>query len=185
MPCTVPKPRLTATTPPSTPVTTGSVATASALNEANAASSSTLITTAPAMARRCTSLSMRARLSTENTGAPLICSVSPLAACGAKASRAPAMAAAAPSMSAPVALMVAISNARGASRATHTPCAVLGERDGISDSAMRCVSPLGSRSSRGRMALPAGVPSSEVASAMASRRPSAVKRCASTAGLSW
>jgi hypothetical protein len=38
---------------------------------------------------------------------------------------------------------------------------------------MRCVSPVGSRSSSGLMALPAGVPSSDRASAMASRRPSA------------
>ena len=41
---------------------------------------------------------------------------------------------------------------------------------------MRCVSPVGSRSSSGLTALPAGVPSSDRVSSIASRRPAALKR---------
>jgi hypothetical protein len=141
------------------------------LSDAKATSSSTLhIITVPAMASQCTSRSMRARLSTENTGAPLICSTSALrAASGAKAWRTVDGGRLAVDVGAG-GLGWWPSAARAVpSRATHTPCSVRGERAGISDSAMRCVSPLGSRSSSGLTALPAGVPSSEVDSAIASR----------------
>ena len=49
---------------------------------------------------------------------------------------------------------------------------------------MRTVSPVGSRNRIGLSSEPAGVPSSETVSSIASRRPAALKRAASTAGLS-
>jgi hypothetical protein len=175
--------------PATTPVATGSSATPRARSDAKAASSSTLTTTVPALASQCTSRSMRARLSTLNTGAPLSCSTKPCACSGAR--RPGARWRWRPSGRRgrrrrrgwwPSAAHAACRRVRG--RATHTPSSLRGARAGISDSAMRCVSPLGSRGSSGLMASPAGVPSSDMASAMALRRPSGVKRSGVTAGLS-
>ncbi len=81
--------------------------------------------------------------------------------------------------------MVSSSKARGAVRATHTPSSLRGALAGISDSAMRCISPVGSRSSSGLTALPAGVPRSDSVSSIASRSPATLKRSGVTAGLSW
>jgi hypothetical protein len=67
-------------------------------------------------------------------------------------------------------------------RDAQTPSSLRGALLGIRPSAMRTVSPVGSRSSSGLMALPAGVPSSDSDSLMPPRRPSAVKRWASRRG---
>ena len=89
-----------------------------------------------------------------------------------------------PSMSAPSATVVATSTARGALRETQTPCSTFGARVGVRASAMRSVSPVGSRNKIGFSSVPAGVPSSATVDSIASRRPAAVKCAASTAGLS-
>ena len=189
MPWTAPKVRLTATMPATMPVATGSIAAASARSEAKASSSKLPITTLPTIASKRTSRSICARLCAANTPGPLASSrncgeagvadaagvagaVSALSA--PKALRARAIAVDCASRSAPAARVVASSSARGAVRATHTPCSLLGMLGAMSDSAMRCVSPVGSRASSGLSALPAGVPSSESVSSMASRRPAAV-----------
>ena len=171
--------------PTSTPVATGSIATPRAASEPKASSSSALISTVPAMASRRTSVSICARLSTLNSGAPLICSASPPAFSSANPWRTRVMAACCASRSAPGALLIATSSARWPWREDHTPSSLRGALPGISASAMRTVSPVGSRSRIGLMALPAGVPSSDKVSPIASRSPVALKRCASTAGLSW
>ena len=170
--------------PATSPVATGSSAAPRAATEPNAISSSVLISSVPAIASRRTSRSMRARLSTPNNGAPLICSARPLAAKGANAARTRSIASACASRSAPGARTVISSSARGCWRDTQTPCSLRGALAGISASAMRCVSPVGSRSSSGLTALPAGVPSSDSVSSIASRKPCGVKRSALTAGLS-
>ena len=94
-----------------------------------------------------------------------------------------------PSRSAPGALLMSTSKARctcgGPWRETHTPSSLRGALVATKASPMRTASPVGSRSSSGLMALPAGVPNNDRLSAMASRKPAAVKRCASTPGLSW
>ena len=79
-------------------------------------------------------------------------------------------------MSAPSARVVATSTARGAWRETQTPFSIFGARAGVSASAMRSVSPVGSRKRIGLSSEPAGVPSSETVSSIASRRPAALKR---------
>ena len=94
------------------------------------------------------------------------------------------IAAAWPSRSPPAARVPASSIARGALRDTHTPASLRGELLGNSISTMRWVSPVGSRSSSGLVALPAGVPSSDSVSSIASRRPAALKRSGVTDGLS-
>ena len=180
MPWTAPKVRLTATMPATMPVATGSIAAASARSEAKASSSKLPITTLPTIASKRTSRSICARLCAANTPGPLASSrnCGEAGVAGAlsapKALRARAIAADCASRSAPAARVVASSSARGAVRATHTPCSLLGMLGAMSDSAMRCVSPVGSRASSGLSALPAGVPSSESVSSMASRRPAAV-----------
>jgi hypothetical protein len=90
-----------------------------------------------------------------------------------------------PSRSAPSATVVATSTARGALRETQTPWSTRGARAGVSASAMRSVSPVGSRKRIGFSSEPAGVPSSEIVVSIASRRPATLKRAASTAGLNW
>ena len=89
-----------------------------------------------------------------------------------------------PSRSLPSARVRATSTARGAVRETQTPSFERGARAGVSASAMRTVSPVGSRNRIGLTRAPAGVPSSDSVSPIASRRPSLVKCAASTAGLS-
>jgi len=74
--------------------------------------------------------------------------------------------------------------ARGASRETQTPPSLRGARLGSIASAIRTVSPVGSRSRIGLINAPAGVPSSATVSSIAARNPSTVKRAGSTAGLS-
>ena len=236
--------------PATTPLATGKNATTSAATEPNASSSSAPISTVPAMASWRTSVSMRARLCTANTGGPLICNASPASAGAAAAADAPLTAGAAPvadapltadaapvadgpptagaapvadmpltagaapvadkpltagapltawsndccsrsinaawpSRSAPEARVCSSSKARGALRDTHTPCWLRGALPGSRDSAMRWVSPVGSRASSGLTSAPAGVPSSASVSSTASRSPAAVKRWALTAGLRW
>ena len=138
---------------------------------------------------------MRARLSTLKTGAPLMRNTKPVACASprpfrtwAKPLRTASMARSCASRSAPAALLMATSNARGccaaSSRDTHTPCSLRGALLGISASPMRSVSPVGSRSKIGFTAWPAGVPSRASDSCSPWRNPWAVKRCASTAGLS-
>jgi hypothetical protein len=139
----------------------------------------------PAAASQWTSFSICARLSTPNTGAPLTSSFNSGLFSAAKLARTCWMATAWASRSAPGARTVATSKARPPWREAQTPSSLRGELLGISPSAMRTVSPVGSRSSSGLTAPPAGVPSSDKVSLMPSRRPSAVKRWAVTAGLSW
>ena len=172
--------------PASTPLATGSSAMPSARGEPKATSSKATIATVPAMASRSTSLWMRAREATPNTPGPLISSVRPgaVAASAAKRVRTSACACACPSRSPPSARTVASSSARGCSRDTQTPPSLRGAFAGSIASAMRTVSPVGSRQSSGLSGTPAGVPSSETVSAMPSRRPSTVNRSALTAGLS-
>ena len=126
---------------------------------------------------------MRSRDSTANLPAPETTSLSPGVGAASKALRMAARARCWPSMSAPSAAVVATSTARGAWRETQTPCSILGARAGVSASAMRSVSPVGSRKRIGLSSEPAGVPSSETVASIASRRPAALKRSASTAGL--
>ena len=71
--------------PLTTPVTTGSIATANARSEPNASSSSPPINAVPKKLSSLTSRSICARLCTANTGAPLACRRRPCAAKGAKA----------------------------------------------------------------------------------------------------
>jgi hypothetical protein len=59
-------------------------------------------------------------------------------------------------------------------RDIHTPSSLRGALAGTSSMAMRWVSPVGSRSRNGLITLPAGVPSIDSVSLIASRRPSAV-----------
>jgi hypothetical protein len=79
--------------------------------------------------------------------------------------------------------VVKSSTARGAERETQTPSSIFGAWAGVIASAMRTVSPVGSRSRIGLISAPAGVPSSDKVSSIAARRPSGWKRAASTAGL--
>ncbi len=137
---------------------------------------------APTTARWIASALMLSRLCTENTAVPLIsrrgaCAPCPRAPAAAspKARCTAAMASACASRSLPAAWVLASMTARGASRAAHTPSSLFGAVAGISASAMRADSPVGSRSSSGLKALPAGVPSSDSVSSTASRKPAAVK----------
>ena len=173
--------------PTSTPVATGSIAMASVFSEPPKASSiSPTIATPPATASRSTSDLICVRDATANVPAPETTSCNPSAADvpASKRPRSVCSACCCASRSAPSARVVAISTARVASRETHTPPALRGAVTGSIASAMRAVSPVGSRSSTGFNIAPAGVPSSAVVSSIAVRRPSAVKRAASTAGLS-
>ena len=63
--------------PATTPVATGSMATNNAGRDAKATSSKAPISTVPARANWCTSVWICARLSTPNSGAPLILRVRP------------------------------------------------------------------------------------------------------------
>ena len=86
-------------------------------------------------------------------------------------------------MSAPSARVVATSSARGAVREAQTPWSMRGAFAGVSASAMRTVSAVGSRKKIGLSSAPAGVASSETLLSIASRRPATLKRAGSTAGL--
>ena len=176
--------------PATTPVATGSMATSKAGREAKATSINAPMSTVPAMASWCTSVWICARLSTPNSGAPLIWSVSPSRPgvpvfSAAKLLRTVSMVACWASRSAPGALLTVTSKARSPWREDHTPSTLRGALLGIRPSAMRTVSPVGSRSSSGLMAPPAGVPSRLSVSSMPSRSPAALKRWALTAGLRW
>ncbi|MCY1310829.1 hypothetical protein D9M68_470290 [compost metagenome] len=95
------------------------------------------------------------------------------------------MATACASRSPPAARVVAIMSARGASRDIQTPASLRGALAGTSSIAMRWVSPVGSLSSKGLIAFPAGVPSIDRVSTMASRNPSAVNCPGITPDESW
>jgi len=192
MPCTWPKASDTAAIPASTPVATGSIATASARSEAKASQSSTTIVTVPQIASRSTSLLIRSRAATPKLPAPesttrSVASASTFAsgrcACWLKALPTAFSASCWPSRSLPSARVVSTSTARGALRETQTPFSLLGACAGVSASTIRTVSPVGSRSRIGLISEPAGVPRSESVSSIAARTPSTSKRAASTAGL--
>jgi hypothetical protein len=188
-PCTEPNTRLTLAVPITTPVATGRKAMTSARGDANASSSSPPITMPPTTARWMASDLILSRLITENTGGPLSSSLgaeAPMSRVAAsKAACTRAMATACASRSPPAARVVEIMSARGAVRDIHTPSSLRGALAGTSSMAMRCVSPVGSRSSKGLIALPAGVPSIDSVSLMASRSPSAVNWPGVTPGDSW
>ena len=145
------------------------------------------MTTPPSTARRSTSALMRSRAATPKLPAPESSRRSAgvvAAATLANASRIVARACCWPLRSAPSARVLMTSTARGATRETQTPFSTFGARAGSSASAMRIVSPVGSRNSTGLISDPAGVPSNARLSSIAARSPSALKRAASTAGLS-
>jgi hypothetical protein len=188
-PCTEPNTRLTLAVPITTPVATGKKAMSSARGEAKASSSSAPITMPPTIARWMASVLILSRLITENTGGPLSSSLgfaSPMSRVAASnAACTFAMATACASRSLPAARVVAIISARGAVRDIHTPSSLRGALAGTSSMAMRCVSPVGSRSRNGLITLPAGVPSIDSVSLIASRRPPAVNCPGVTPGDSW
>ena len=171
-PCTLPNTRLTVAVPATTPVATGKKAMSKALGDAKANSSKQPITMPPTIDRWIASPLIWSRLCTENTGAPLSRSrglapvMSRVAASKADCTLAMAMVSA--SRSLPGACVVASNTARGAEREVHTPASVRGALAGIRLSATPWVSPVGSRSSNGLTKLPAGVPSSDSVSAIAS-----------------
>ena len=94
-----------------------------------------------------------------------------------------AMVASRASKSPPAARVCSTSKACSPLRDTQAPSTLRGPSPGTLASAMRWVSPVGSRSSKGLTKAPAGVPSSDKVSSMASRKPSARKRAGVTAGL--
>ena len=181
--------------PASTPLATGSKAMASERNEAKASQSRPTIASVPQLASRSTSDLMRSRAATPKLPAPdtsrrSVSFASPAArpevVSTGFANAAPIACSAAcwPSRSPPSARVVITSTARGALRETQTPCSLFGDWAGVSASAMRTVSPVGSRNRIGLTSAPAGVPSRASVSSIAARRPAALKRAASTAGLS-
>ena len=189
MPCTLPNSRLTAVMPASTPLATGSTAMPRVRSEPpNAASIRPTMATPPAMARRSTSDLICVRDATAKVPAPDSTSRRPCVSCVVsslpKLRPTNCSAASCASRSAPSARVVATRIARAALRDTHTPPSTRGACAGSMASAMRRVSPVGSRRSTGLTIAPAGVPSRASVSAMPARKPSTVKRCASTAGLS-
>ena len=127
---------------------------------------------------------MVARVLTPNVPVPDTSRVNPCADCGANSWRMSCSARSWASRSAPSARVVATRIARAALRETHTPPSLRGPDPLFMASNRRTDSPVGSRNSTGLMSAPAGVPSSARLSAMPSRRPSLVKRCALTLGLS-
>ena len=174
--------------PASTPLATGSEAVASVRSDPpKAASISTTMASPPKRASRSTSALICVREATAKVGVPERVTVNALARLPASASkpvRTCCRARCCASRSEPSARVMATSTARAAVRDTHTPASLRGACVGSIDSAMRTVSPVGSRQINGLMLTPAGVPSSAVVSSMAARKPATVKRSASTAGLS-
>ena len=185
MPCTLPKIKLTAAIPASTPLATGKRAPPKVRSEPpNATSSNTTMATPPARASRSTSDLIWVREATAKLPEPETTSLSSGGFRLSKRSRMVARVFSWASRSDPSARVVAMRTARPPSRETHTPPSLRGPCAGSMASAMRTVSPVGSRRITGLSMAPAGVPKSEVVSSMAMRSPSTVKRCTSTAGLS-
>ena len=170
--------------PASTPVATGSIAVATPRSDPKAAHSSSIINAVAAIASRSTSALMVARLLTPKLPEPEMARRRPCCLKGSKLRLINAIARSWPSRSPPSARTVASITARSAWRDTHTPPSRRGALLPPIVSSRRIDSPVGSRHRVCLTRAPAGVPSSARLSAMPSRKPSLLKRCAFTAGLS-
>lgn len=184
----MPNATLTAAIPAATPVSTGSKPSASVRGERYSVSSNATISTTLAVDSRSTSCRIVSRVSTENTPGPVIASVAAAfgTACfaAANARRTASIARAWASVSEPAAAVCTTSTARVPSRDAHTPSRLAGCAAPSSWSTSVATSPVGSRGSSALATRPADELSRSRLSPSAWCRPSALKRCGVTAGLS-